>query len=243
MTTKDYLLNLKEKFSQAKDDYGCAACERVLNHLPNDDENPTADFYASLRSLVGYTQEPIVLPKAWTSERICQRFGLNSYGCNSWGISDKYPNNVNTKFVDYVFRHSTATEKSKDELRPLVSPFINALTGYRNYSSVSQQLAVDAALNLPEGCTGMFCLPTGAGKSLITQALAYQQRFKLTAVGVVKIHAVSAARSTQNLPYAMSESSFPCGKAEIAVPCTGYVTHIKVENYVIFHSSSPPITR
>lgn len=175
MTTKDYLLNLKEKFSQAEDDYGCAACERVLNHLPSNDENPTADFYASLRSLVGYTQEPIVLPKAWTSERICQRFGLNSYGCNSWGISDKYPNNVNTKFVDYVFRHRMATEKSSDELRPLVSPFINALTGYRHYSSVSQQLAVDAALNLPEGCTGMFCLPTGAGKSLITQALAYQR--------------------------------------------------------------------
>jgi ATP-dependent DNA helicase RecQ len=44
-------------------------------------------------------------------------------------------------------------------------------TGYMYYRCLEQKLAVDAAFNMPNGYTMLLCMPTGSGKSLITQVI------------------------------------------------------------------------
>ena len=76
--------------------------------------------------------------------------------------------------VDYV-------EPEKDERYFLgVTPNIYRLTGFQRFKSIRQKLAVNGALNMPEGYTALVSLPTGGGKSLITQAMAYQKNDGLT---------------------------------------------------------------
>lgn len=45
-------------------------------------------------------------------------------------------------------------------------------TGFDSYKSFEQKIAVHTALNLPNGYTLLISLPTGGGKSLVTQLLA-----------------------------------------------------------------------
>lgn len=61
-----------------------------------------------------------------------------------------------------------------------VTPNIYRLTGYTQFKSLRQKLAVTGALNMPDGYTALISLPTGGGKSLITQTMAYQKGDGLT---------------------------------------------------------------
>ena len=72
-------------------------------------------------------------------------------------------------------------EPKKDERYFLgVTPNIYRLTGFQRFKSIRQKLAVNGALNMPEGYTALVSLPTGGGKSLITQTMAYQKKDGLT---------------------------------------------------------------
>lgn len=77
----------------------------------------------------------------------------------------------------------------------------SAVKKFRVYKSFEQKSAVHTALNLPEGHTLLASLPTGAGKSLITQMLSYYSE-GLTIVVVptvaLAIDQYSSAISTLN---------------------------------------------
>ena len=60
------------------------------------------------------------------------------------------------------------------------NPFIRELTGFKLFKTEEQKLAVIAALRCPKGYSQLFSLPTGGGKSLITQTIAYQEKETLT---------------------------------------------------------------
>lgn len=69
----------------------------------------------------------------------------------------------------YALRHNDSVE--------LESAFpgdaiLKKSTGFRSYKNFEQKLAVHTALNLPDGHTLLISLPTGGGKSLVTQLLA-----------------------------------------------------------------------
>ena len=51
---------------------------------------------------------------------------------------------------------------------------IYSVTGFKQFKTMSQKMAVYGALNTPGGYTTLVSLPTGGGKSLITQMMAYQ---------------------------------------------------------------------
>ena len=83
---------------------------------------------------------------------------------------------VNEKFVKEAFLRGIQNKKSGNDNDNLTTdPMILNLTGYSKFKSLDQKLAVYGALNTPEGFTTLVSLPTGGGKSLITQTIAFQK--------------------------------------------------------------------
>lgn len=85
------------------------------------------------------------------------------------------PEYVNSKFCEDVFLANESLHTAKNDAYDLhTDAFIRKITGFRSFKSVSQKLAVYGALNTPDGYTTLVSLPTGGGKSLITQTISYQ---------------------------------------------------------------------
>ncbi len=87
----------------------------------------------------------------------------------------EFPEYVNDKFVKDVFMADGASSYREPHGFNLnTNAFIRKLTSFTTFKSVAQKLAVCGALNTPPGFTALISLPTGGGKSLITQTVAYQ---------------------------------------------------------------------
>ncbi|SCY77604.1 ATP-dependent DNA helicase RecQ [Lachnospiraceae bacterium XBB2008] len=84
------------------------------------------------------------------------------------------PKYVNDSFVNDAFIKKES-KKNKTVEGLLTDPMIYELTGYTHFKSMDQKLAVYGALNTPNGYTTLVSLPTGGGKSLVTQTISYQK--------------------------------------------------------------------
>lgn len=69
----------------------------------------------------------------------------------------------------YALRHDDGIEL---ETKSAGDAMLATHTGFKAYKSFEQKIAVHTALNLPNGYTLLISLPTGGGKSLVTQLLA-----------------------------------------------------------------------
>lgn len=106
----------------------------------------------------------------------------NSYGISKNEENGKYfvgfqfPDYINHSFAEKVFlKEPPITKVDKKEYDLHTDPLIKRITGFTNFKSMDQKLAVYGALNTPDGYTTLVSLPTGGGKSLITQTLSYQK--------------------------------------------------------------------
>lgn len=54
--------------------------------------------------------------------------------------------------------------------------FIHRITGFTKFKSMEQKLCVYGALNAQPGYTTLISMPTGGGKSLVTQVLSYEKK-------------------------------------------------------------------
>ena len=106
----------------------------------------------------------------------------NAYGLvrdasdGRWGVVAQFPVYVNRMFAETVFlAQPTSPGAASGGFSLHTDPLIRRLTGFRRFKSVAQKLAVYGALGLPDGYAALVSLPTGGGKSLITQTLAYQR--------------------------------------------------------------------
>lgn len=129
----------------------------------------------------------------------------NEYGIiknaagNYYAVMD-LPNYVDSDFVEQAFqrRVSSSSNINYDGIFLETNAFIYRLTGYNNFRSLEQKLAVFGALDTPDGYTTLVSLPTGGGKSLITQTMAYQNS-GLTIVIVPTVSlAIDQVRSAKN---------------------------------------------
>lgn len=155
-------------------------------------------FLCSLRNYLLVFQNEIAVPEGLIPTE-------NEYGilCNAEGkyyANLELPNYVDSFFVDQAFQRkkvSGDTEKQKDIFFGN-NAYIYSLTQYKEFKSLEQKLAVFGALNTPEGYTTLVSLPTGGGKSLITQTMAYQQQ-GLTIVIVPTVSlAIDQVRNAKN---------------------------------------------
>ena len=90
-------------------------------------------------------------------------------------VSLQIPKYMNDKFAREVFIKNIEESRYIDECNLITDPMIWKLTGFSHFKSFDQKLAVYGALNTPDGYTTLVSLPTGGGKSLITQTVSYQK--------------------------------------------------------------------
>lgn len=87
----------------------------------------------------------------------------------------QFPDGVNSDLAEQAFMRNLSTENSsKKDYNLTTDSLIYSITGFKYFKTMSQKLAVYGALNTPNGYTSLVSLPTGGGKSLITQMMAYQ---------------------------------------------------------------------
>ena len=95
---------------------------------------------------------------------------------------------LNNSFITSAFSGNESKRYgSKDVYIKTTNPFVKNLTGFSEFKSVEQQLAVMGALKAPKGYTVLISMLTGGGKSLVTQTIAYQRKDSLTVVVVPTI--------------------------------------------------------
>lgn len=105
----------------------------------------------------------------------------NEFGISMDPVEQKYfaslcvPDGMNEKFVKDAFVKKGKTEAIKYDANLAADPKIIELTGYTQFKTLDQKIAVYGALNTPDGYTSLISLPTGGGKSLITQTISYQK--------------------------------------------------------------------
>ena len=105
----------------------------------------------------------------------------NEFGISMDPVENKYfaslcvPDGVNEKFVKEAFVKEGKTEFVQYDANLVADPKIIELTGYTHFKTLDQKIAVYGALNTPDGYTSLISLPTGGGKSLVTQTISYQK--------------------------------------------------------------------
>ena len=132
-------------------------------------------FLCSLRNYLLVFQNEISIPDGVILPD--NEYGIIKNAEGLYYASLDMPDYIDSFFVDQAFQRKkvgTDTEKQKDVFYGN-NAYIYNLTHYKEFKSLEQKLAVFGALNTPEGYTTLVSLPTGGGKSLITQTMAYQQ--------------------------------------------------------------------
>lgn len=80
-------------------------------------------------------------------------------------------------FVENAFVNPGSTvPQTHSPYSLLTNRYVYKLTGFQHFKSTEQKLCVYGALNTPCGYTTLISMPTGGGKSLVTQAVSYKEK-------------------------------------------------------------------
>ena len=134
------------------------------------------DFLYALRSYLLVFQTSLQLTD--TSWIEGNKFGLQKNDEGKVYATLNCPPEINDKFVRQAFGIESVVNKHKaSRCRLDFNPFLKKLLNksFKEFNSEAQKLSLLGILRLPQGFSALTVLPTGGGKSLITQALAYQQ--------------------------------------------------------------------
>lgn len=138
------------------------------------------DLLVSIRSFLLLTQGNLTLPADLEIDN--NPFGLKiDYNGKCYAVAD-FPEYIDEAIIQQGFLRGYLPENDEKKAFLGVSPNVFRITGFKNYKSLAQKIAVTGALNLSEGYTALVSLPTGGGKSLITQTMSFQEKKGLTIV-------------------------------------------------------------
>ena len=134
------------------------------------------DYYLALRDYLVYYHPSLCIDDF--DETIGEKYGIRT-DPSTGNLFATYsePSYMHKGFLKATFFENTLNESNYGgkNYNLETDPMIYRLTNYSAYKSLEQKLAVVGALRTPEGYTTLVALPTGGGKSLITQALSYQK--------------------------------------------------------------------
>lgn len=135
------------------------------------------DFLIAVRNYLLTFQTEMLIPASICAEDI-DAYGLwQDPETGTIKASYQFPKYINESFAQMAFLSTDVTDSkpSDNKLYNLqTDPMIFRLTGFIQFRSIAQKIALYGALNTPDGYTTLISLPTGGGKSLITQAISYQ---------------------------------------------------------------------
>lgn len=131
-------------------------------------------FLLALRGfLLTFKTDLNIVEKEWI---IGNEFGLALNAEGRVYASLNLPEYISNKFVAEAFQMEDIRRINKDKKYCLkTNAFIRNLTGHTTFATEAQKLCVMGALKVPVGYSALVVLPTGGGKSLVTQTLAYQE--------------------------------------------------------------------
>ena len=162
------------EINNPRDEYIVNSARRVIRtkDLLNKSKKYLDDFYISLRNYLISTESSLKIDLSNTEKNEEYNLFIENGRVSAFQLFPKY---VNSDFVKTAYLSDYHFDVSKNEKNNLCTdPFIKSITGYVSFKSMSQKLAVYSALNTPEGYTTLISMPTGGGKSLVTQTVAYQ---------------------------------------------------------------------
>ena len=139
------------------------------------------DLLISLRNYLLVFQTSVHLPEDIDIQDNLYGLRIDSEGLCYATLN--LPDYMNTDIIKQGFMEDYIEPKKNDRYFLGVTPNIYRLTGFQKFKSIRQKLAVNGALNMPEGYTALVSLPTGGGKSLITQTMAYQKKGRINNYG------------------------------------------------------------
>lgn len=155
----------------------CAMRLKKAFTLYQQDRKYLADFLIALRNYLLSFQTKISAPSIEFSEAY-ERYGI-------WFDPDagvikadcQFPAYINPSFAQAAFLAAdhASYHGNKKQYNLQTDPMIFRITGFTQFKSLAQKLAIYGAINTQEGYTTLISLPTGGGKSLITQAVSYQR--------------------------------------------------------------------
>lgn len=156
------------------------------------------DFEAALRTYLIVTNSKIHIPNYSLTRD--NHFGLNVDHQGDIYVNYQIPKYLVDKFVREAFLLNYKEPNTEPYKSLLANGYISSLTGFKNFKSNDQQLAVIGALKVPKGYTALVAMKTGGGKSLITQSVAYQYENSMTIVIVPTISLMlDQTRSARNI--------------------------------------------
>ena len=135
-----------------------------------------ADFMVSLRNFLLAFQESIEITSIDLSGS--DRFGIyKDFTTGKYYASHDIPDFIkHPSFVREAFiNQGTEVPFNKSKYSLKTNSYIESITGFKYFKSLEQKLCVYGGLNTPAGYTSLISMPTGGGKSLVTQALAYEK--------------------------------------------------------------------
>lgn len=171
---KGVLFNNAQNPENAKERFICGSAHRLIEAyaLYKGNRKYCDDFLLSLRNYLIVTESSLFIENINASK--FEDYGLY-FEDGRVSCFKTFPKYIDLDFVQESFLYDyKETTKSKKESNLSTDTFIKSLTGYTEFKSESQKLSVYGALNTPGGYTTLISIPTGGGKSLVTQTMAYQ---------------------------------------------------------------------
>lgn len=173
------------------------------------------DLLISLRNYLLLFQTAVILPEDIdiTDNPYGLRIDSDGYCFATFNL----PDYLNSDIIKQGFMDNYVKPTKDDRYFLGVTPNIYRLTGFHQFKSIRQKLAVTGALNMPEGYTALVSLPTGGGKSLITQTMAYQRKDGLTITVVPTVSlAMDQVRAANDNIKVASESEIACYYSDLS---------------------------
>ena len=173
------------------------------------------DLLSSLRNYLLVFQTSVHLPKDIDIQD--NPYGLRTDSEGLCYATLNLPDYMNIDIIKQGFMEDYIESKKDERYFLGVTPNIYRLTGFQKFKSIRQKLAVNGALNMPEGYTALVSLPTGGGKSLITQTMAYQKKngLTITVVPTVSLAMDQVRVAKDNIKVAM-ESEIACYYSDLS---------------------------
>lgn len=173
------------------------------------------DFLVSLRNYLLVFQTSVSLPE--DIDITDNPYGLRVDAEGFCYATLNLPEYLNADIIKQGFMEGYVEPEKEEKYFLGVTPNIYRLTGFVKFKSIRQKLAVNGALNMPEGYTALVSLPTGGGKSLITQTMAYQKSdgLTITVVPTVSLAMDQVRVAKDNIRVAL-ESEIACYYSDLA---------------------------